>query len=211
MITLKKSFELQNYMKGLLNSALSALASTDNITITKQEHMRKKSYENGEDETITKPKRPDFSYEVMELVDFTCDVQNAMDKLTAVINNAKHSGTKDYDGMIAINNRKRTLLNRLNTMAAIKPSEVIKFGQGWKFNGDGNQVSYSYDIKETTTIDFDRNAVKAIISRIRKELDETSADIDLMQLETMVDFDTIYEIGDSLEDAVEKYKEHNKQ
>lgn len=211
MITLKKSFELQNYMKGLLNSALLALAFADNITITKQEHMRKKSYENGEDEIIIKPKRPDFSYEVMELVDFTCHIQNTMDELTAAINDAKHSGLKDYDGMISINNRKHTLLNRLNTMAAIKPSEVIKSGQGWKFNGEGNQVSYSYDIKETTTIDFDRNVVKAIISRLRKEVDKTSAEIDLMQLETMVDFNTIYEIGDSLEDAVEKYKERNKQ
>lgn len=211
MITLKKSFELQNCMKNLFMSALTALSYQDNVTVTKQEHMRKKSYENGEDEIVEKPKRPDFTFSVMELIDFACDIQNEMDKLTIAINKAKHSGANDFDGMIAVNNRKRSLMNRLAIMATIKPLEVIKAGTGWKFNGEGNQVPYSYDIKETTTIDFDRNAVKAIISRIRKELDETSTAIDLMQLETMVDFNTIYEIGDSLEDAVAKFtKGYNK-
>jgi hypothetical protein len=90
-------------------------------------------------------------------------------------------------------------------MTTIKPSECIITGTSTKFNEEGNQVKYTYDIKEVTTIDFDRNAVKAIVSRLRQEVDSTSTQIDLMQLNTMVDFETIYEIGDSLEDAVSKY------
>jgi hypothetical protein len=208
MITLKKSFELQNYMKNLLHLALASLGLTENITTTTQEHMRTKAFYGGEDETITKPKHPDFTHEVMDVVDFACDIQREMDLLTIAINNAKHSHEKDFDSMIAINNRKRALLTRLEIMSSIKPTETIKSGQAWKFNEEGNQVAYSYDIKEVTTIDFDRNVIKSIISRIRKELDEYSVAIDEMQLETMVDFNTIYEIGDSLEDAIEKFIEH---
>lgn len=205
MITLKKSFELQNYLKNLYDSALIMLGQVDNITTTTQEHMRKKAYDAAEDETIIKPKRADFTYNVMDLVDFASEVQSEINMLTIAINQAKHSSVRDFDSMIAINNSKRRLLSRLNYMAAIKPSENIKSGQAWKFNGEGNQVAYSYDIKEITTIDFDRNAVKAIISRLRKETDDFSTAIDEMQLNTQVDFDTIYEIGDNLEDAVEKY------
>lgn len=128
-----------------------------------------------------------------------------MEQLTTAINNAKHSNDNDFDSLISINNRKRTLLNRLSTMANIKPSENITTGTSTKFNKEGNQVKYTYDIKEVTTIDFDRDVVKAIVSRLRKEVDTTSTEIDLMQLNTMVDFDTVYEIGDSLEDAVLKY------
>lgn len=208
MITLKKSFEMQNYLKSLLDKALTALAYNDNITKTTQEHLRKKAYTDAENETIEKPKRPDFIFKVMDIVDFACDVQNQIELLTVAINKAKHSLGKDYDGMIAINNQKRVLLNRLNTMAGIKASESIKTGQAWKFNGEGNQVSYSYDIKEVVAIDFDRNAIKAIISRLRKELDDNSTAIDIMQLETLVDFETIYEIGDGLDDAVQKFLEH---
>lgn len=208
MITLKKSFEMQNYLKGLLEKALTSLAYNDNITKTTQEHLRQKAYTGGENETIEKPKRPDFTFNVMDIVDFACDIQKQIELLTVEINKAKHSLGKDYDGMIAINNQKRTLLNRLNAMSGIKPSESIKTGQAWKFNEEGNQVSYSYDIKEVVTIDFNRNVIKAIISRLRKELDDNSTAIDIMQLETLVDFETIYEVGDSLEDAVQKFLEH---
>lgn len=74
-----------------------------------------------------------------------------------------------------------------------------------KFNGEGNQTTYTYDIKEITTIDFDRNKVKAIASRLRRELDETSTEIDKMMLETSVYYVSIFEIGDDLEEAVTKY------
>ena len=113
---------------------------------------------------------------------------------------------KDFDGMITINNRKRELLQRLLNMANIKPKENILSGRSVKFNEEGNQVTYCYDIKEVTTSDFDRNKVKAIASKLRKELDETSTTIDVMQLETMVDFESKFEIGDSLEDCVAKLK-----
>lgn len=43
MITLKKSFELQNYLKQLFDNAITVLAYTDNVTTTKHEHLRKKS------------------------------------------------------------------------------------------------------------------------------------------------------------------------
>lgn len=205
MITLKKSFELQNYLKQLFDNAITVLAYTDNVTTTKQEHLRKKAYDGAENEEIVKPKRNDYQFTVIELVDFACDIQKNMEQLTTAINNAKHSNDNDFDSLISINNRKRTLLNRLSTMANIKPSENITTGTSTKFNEEGNQVKYTYDIKEVTTIDFDRDVVKAIVSRLRKEVDTTSTEIDLMQLNTMVDFDTVYEIGDSLEDAVLKY------
>ena len=121
-------------------------------------------------------------------------------------NKAKTANGQDFDGMIAVNNRKRMLLNRLVTMANVKASETITTGKATKFNGEGNQTVYCYDIKEVTTIDFDRNKVKAIANRLRKELDDTSTKIDVMQLETMVEYETELDIGDNLEDAIEKWK-----
>ena len=210
MISLKKSFELQNYLNGLYSAALGILMMQDNTTTTKQEHLRKKVYAEAEDETITKPKRNEFEFSINELIEFSCFIQENMANLTEAINAAKHSTEKNLDGMIAINNQKRRLLNHLTTMTNIKAKECITQGRGVKFNGEGNQVTYLYDIKEVTTIDFDRNKVKAIVNRLRKELDKTSTEIDLMQLNTQVDFDHIFDIGDSLEDAVEKWKDYNK-
>lgn len=206
MITLKKSFELQNYLKSLFDKALSILSCSDNVTVSTQEHMRKKVYSEAEDETVTKPKRINYDFSVNELINFVCVVQAEIECLTIAINKAKHQGEKDFDGMITINNRKRELLRTMLDMATIKSKENILSGQSVKFNEEGNQVTYSYDIKEVTTIDFDRDKVKAIANRLRRELDETSTIIDIMQLETLVDFESKFEIGDSIEDCVAKLK-----
>lgn len=205
MITLKKSFELQNYLKGLFDATLSVLAYQDNTTITKQEHMRKKVYSEGQDETVFKPKRNEYDFSINALIDFACYVQDEMAGLAFAINAAKHSGVNDFDGMIAVNNQKRKLLDRMISMSNIKPRESVVRGSAYKFNADGDQVTYIYDIKEVTTIDFDRNKTKGIASRLRRELDETSTTIDRMQLSIYVMHDTVFEIGDSLEEAVEKW------
>lgn len=207
MITLKKSFELQNYLRGLLDSALSVLSYNDNITVTKQEHMRKKVLAEADDEEVVKPKRHEYGFNVNDLVDFACYVQQQMAILTAEINVAKRNSKHDLDGLIAVNNQKRKLLERMVAMSTVKARENTAKGIGVKFNGEGNQTTYSYDIKETTTIDFDRNKVKAIASRLRRELDEDSTTIDKMMLETNVYYSTIFEIGDDLEEAVMKFLE----
>lgn len=207
MITLKKSFELQNYLRGLLDSALNVLSYNDNITVTKQEHMRKKVLAEADDEEVIKPKRHEYGFDMNGLVDFACYIQEQMAILTTEINVAKYNSSHDLDGLIAINNQKRKLLERMVAMSAVKARETMAKGIGVKFNGEGNQTTYNYDIKETTTIDFDRNKVKAIASRLRRELDEGSTTIDKMMLETNVYYSTIFEIGDDLEEAVMKFLE----
>lgn len=207
MITLKKSFELQNYLKGLYDTGLRILSFSDNYTTTVQKHMKKKVYAEAEDEVITKPKATEYSFTCIELVDFLSDIQSTMNELTLKINEAKHSHMPDFDGMIAINNSKRRLLSELERMVGTKSKTTTCTGTDYKFNGEGNQVPYTYNVEEVTTIDFDRNQIKAIIRRLRTELDEYSTAIDEMQLSSTIDFATIYEIGDKLEDAVEKFKE----
>lgn len=206
MITLKKSFEVQNYLMKLFDEIIVILGYPANITVVTQEHMRKKAFAEAEDEIIVKPKATDCTSDVGELIDFACYLQDESEKLTIAINKAKTANGQDFDGMIAVNNRKRMLLNRLVTMANVKASETITTGKAIKFNGEGNQTIYCYDIKEVTTIDFDRNKVKAIANHLLKELDDTSTKIDVMQLETMVEYETELDIGDNLEDAIEKWK-----
>lgn len=206
MITLKKSFELQNYLSQLLNSALSTLAYDDNITTTKQKHFRKKSYSEAEDEEIVVKKNIELPYTINELISFIDVLVNEIEKLTVAINDAKTYNGKHFDAMISMNNKKRSILRRYETMASLKPTEKIVKGQAEKFNADGEQVSYRYDIEQVTTIDYDRNEVKKKVSKLRKELDETSDAIDAMQLQSMVNYEPIFEIGETLEDVIEKYK-----
>lgn len=204
MITLKKSFELQNYLTGLLNDAIIILSQTSNITTTKQLHLRKKAYSQAENEEII-VKKEEHPYTVNQLVDFVEVLICEIEKLTNAINDAKNSGSHDFDSMISTNKKKRTLLKCLERMAQLKPHEEISKGVAEKFNEDGEQVTYRYDIEQVTTIDYDRNEIKKKVSKLRKELDDTSNEIDQMQLSFMVSYSPIFEIGNTLDDVVEEY------
>lgn len=205
MITLKKSFEVQNYLTQLLNNALSVLAYNDNITTTKQNHLRHKSFSGAEDEEIIVKKMNELPYTINQLIEFVDVLLSEIDKLTVAINDAKHFDGKHFDAMIAMNNKKRNILRRYEVMAQMKPTESTIKGTAEKFNEAGEQVSYRYDIEQVTTIDYDRNVIKKRVSQLRKELDETSDCIDSMQVTSMVDYKPVFEVGETLEDAIERY------
>ena len=206
MITLKKSFELQNYLTRLLENALSVLWNTENITTTKQKHLRKKSYADAQDEEIIVKKAQELPYTISDLIAFIDRITEEIDRLTVAINDAKFFCGKYFDAMIAINNKKRNILKCYEMMVALKSSESVIKGQAEKFNEAGEQVSYRYDIEQVRTIDYDRNEIKKKVSQLRKELNETSDMIDSMQIQSMVDYESVFEIGESLEDVIAKLK-----
>lgn len=204
MISLKKSFELQNYLRGLFNEGTSILRRNDFITTTTQKHHRDDARADAKYEEIVLPKQTEYVFTPTELISFIEYVCAHIANLTTAINRAK--GEK-YDTLIANNNIKRRMLSYLLSMAQVKPSSRITKGRSNCFNNDGNQIEYVYDMEEVTTIDFDRNVVKAIITKLRRELDESSQEIDSMALNTMVDYENVFEIGEGLEDAFTRWHE----
>lgn len=204
MISLKKSFELQNYIRGLYSSTLLLLTNTNNVTTVTLKHYRSKAWAEGQDEETIEPKQDEYQGSVNEMIQFAEYLNNEIAKLTAVVNKAKGS---EYDTLIAQNKTKRLFKDSLVKMYGIRPSSKMTQGVATKFNAEGNQVNYTYDIERVTSIDFDRNMVKAIISRLSKELDETSQTIDSMGLNTQVDYDGDFEIGERLEDAFDRWKD----
>lgn len=204
MITLKKSFEVQNYLSKLLAEALEILSYNDNITTTKQTHLRNKSYSEAQDEEITVKKSNELPFTIDNLVTFIDLLIAEIDKLTIAINDAKNYKGQYLDAMIAMNNKRRNVLHVYERMAKLKQTERVVKGTAEKFNEAGEQVTYKYDINETTSIDYDRDRVKNRVSSLRRQLDRVSTAIDEMQLSSMVVYDPIFEVGESLEDAVEQ-------
>ena len=204
MITLKKSFEVQNYLSKLLAEALEILSYNDNITTTKQTHLRNKSYSEAQDEEITVKKSNELPFTIDNLVTFIDLLIAEIDKLTIAINDAKNYKGQYLDAMIAMNNKRRNVLHVYERMAKLKQTERVVKGTAEKFNEAGEQVTYKYDINETTSIDYDRDRIKSRVSSLRRQLDRVSTAIDEMQLSSMVVYDPIFEVGESLEDAVEQ-------
>jgi hypothetical protein len=202
-MVLKEAFRYQNYLGSLIDSARSYLNYTDNVTSKKQEHYRKKSNPEANDEVIEVPKRSELEYTPNQIVDFLINILSEKEKLSIAIDSAKNTAQINIDSSIAMNKQKRTVINSLTTIANLKANERVTKGSDYKFNQEGNQVPYYYDIKEVTTIDFDRNKVKAIIKKLRNETDDISNTIDKLQVEIEVEYSPIYDLNDSFEDALE--------
>ena len=108
----------------------------------------------------------------------------------------------DIDVAIALNKKKQGLARVLQSLSNIKSGEKVRNASDYKFNTDGNQVSYYYKINEVTQIDFDRNDVRGLYKKLLKETDEVSTKLDLILINTELDFNPSWDINDSFEECV---------
>lgn len=202
---LKEAFRTQNFLDNLINTALSFLSQQDNIVYKKQEHLRKKSNPEAENETVEVPKATVFeSCEITPnvIIDFVMDLICEKEKLTKAIAYAKSNTEIDIDSSIALNRLRQNAANTFSYMSGVKASEQVFSTRGRKFNINGDEVPYSYDVKEVTTIDFDRNKVKALARKLNSQSDTISTKIDLLNVTIEVAYTPKYEIGDSFEDCI---------
>lgn len=203
MVTLKKSFEIKNYYDTLLNDAKEVLLSNDVLNRV-QDHLYSKVSPEMEDEHRIIPKEYDIDCTIETLIKFTLNLVTHIEDLTVAISDAKRYAATDLDSTVTVNKYKRYLIECLNLMCRKKPTTTQSKGNVQKFNEQGDPVMCSYDIVETVELEFDRDSVRRMISRLRTEADENSTDIDLVQLETKVDYEPFCDIGDPLDVAIKK-------
>lgn len=206
-MVLKEAFREQNFLDSLISQASYFISRTENVVTKKQEHMRKASNPDALDETIEVPKSVDVKYTPNDVVSFIMNVIDEKDKLTKAISVAKAQSETDIDSSISMNKTKQSIAKTLKAMSDIKASEKIETARGRKFNINGEEVGYSYDMKSITTIDFDRNMVKSLAKKLNKESDDISTQIDKLNVGLEVDYTPVYEIGDSLDDCIELFLE----
>lgn len=201
-MVLKEAYRYQNYLNSLINEAQSYLYKRDFITTTKQTHNRKNVNSDAEDEEIEVQKPYNVDFEPVDVIDFIVVAINEKQKLSDAIVLAKKSTDIDIDSAIAINKIKQGYVSILNSMAATKSSERITTGRGYKFNADGEQTSYCYDVSEVVSIDYDRKNVRELAKKYKKDTDEVSTQLDKIEITTEVSYVPIWDIGDSLDEVV---------
>ena len=199
---LKEAFRYQNYLTSLFVQATSYLSREDFITTTTQNHNRSMVNPDAQDEKISVPKVFNVDYKPNDLIDFVVKLIDEKQKLSNAITEAKKSLDMDIDAAMSMNKSKQDFISVLRRMVSIKPTESEKEGTSYKFNNDGDQVSYRYPVKEVKTIDYDRNAVKGLISKYKKETDEISTERDRIDIMSDVDYTPVWEVDTPLEDIL---------
>lgn len=200
MMTLKECFQYANYLSKLLGTVDRYLYDTKFTMNRKEIHRRAKAVgEDIPDETVIESKEQYCEVTPMQMVDLEQAIIKEIDVLQDVIDEAK-SGT-GFDKLVMINSKKRGVLATYENMAKLKPATNTICGTDYKFNAEGNQSPYKYEVEVQTSIDFDRNQIRNLIRKLRKECDDTSAKIDEIQL-NKVDFTPKYSIGDDVFDIL---------
>ena len=201
-MNLKESYRYANYLDDLLNKASSYLRNDKFVTTTKQEHLRSKVNSEATDEIIDVQKPYDVEFTPNDVINFAVKVLAEKEKLADAIAVAKANAEINIDTAIALNKKKQYFANTLEALSNIKPRQRTTSGKAYRFNINNEQVPYTYDIEETTTIDFDRNDVRNLVKKYLKETDEISAKLDAIEINTQVVFECSWDVNDSFEDIV---------
>lgn len=201
-MNLKESYRYANYLDRLLMTADTYLRNKGFVTTTEQNHLRSKANPDAQDEKIEVQKPYDVDFTPNDIIDFVVKVINEKENLFSAIANAKATTEINIDNAIAMNKKKQSFVNTLNSIVSIKPNETQSMGKDYKFDINNEQKPYSYQIISKTSIDFDRTSVKGLIKKYNKECDDISSKLDEIEITTQVDFTPLFDVNDSFEDLV---------
>lgn len=201
-MVLKEAYEYQNFLSKLISQAELFLTNFSFITKCKEMHKRKSANPDSFDEEIEVKKDVDIDVDANILVDLVVDIIKERKKLLDAIDAAKKSADINIDNAISINKTEQDFINVLSFMNQQKSKNYISSGVGYKFNAEGNQVQYVYDIENEVSIDFDRNSVRGLIKKYRKECNERSIQVDRAELNTVVNYSPKWDINSTLEEIL---------
>ena len=201
-MNLKESYRYANYLDNLLSTAYTYLRNKGFVTTTVEEHLRKQSNPDVENETIEVQKPFDVEFKPNQVIDFVVRVLNEKYKLSDAIAEAKSTTEINIDNAISMNKKKQAFVSVLNGIADIKPSEIKTTSKSYKFDINGEQKPYVYDVNRKTSIDFNRTDVRNLIKKYLKETDEISAKLDLIEITTFVDFEPTWDVNEKFEELV---------
>lgn len=199
-MTLKEAFRYQNFLSRLCGAACEALSDDDNhLTVTKL-HKMHDANPDAEDktETVADPDRVD----VNAVIDLMTKLTEEREKLTCAITKAKAGLGFDFDATIEANKFRQRQAGYIKSVLQTRASETTEQGRGYKFNNEGNQAPYIYDIVVTRTEAFDRDKLQQAMAKALKDSDEASAKLDAALVNTQVDYDPPYDVNTSFEDII---------
>ena len=201
-MNLKEAFRFQNKLQSMMADAQSILGNNGNITKVQNTYLRHKVI------TMEAPST-EYSENITEMAEFLLFLLDEREKLSAAIHKAKVSLPlgAGLDGEVSLNGKRQEIATLLRHMAGLRNGEVLisNGGVGYRFNNEGNQVSYRCDVKRVTTINFDRNKIRKMCADLSKKSDETSAALDVALVNTPVEYEAPFDVNETFAEAFEAH------
>lgn len=205
-MNLKESFRYQNFLEGLLTTAQAYIYMPDHLYDVTKTHHKNKANPDADDDVETIDNGTTFK--VDDIIKFIVHIITEKEKLSEAICAAKDALNFDIDSAIASNKSKQKVVQSLRR--ALNHKEVItkERGTDYKFNVEGNQSPYYYEIEVKKTLAFSKENVKRACRALITSADDASRKVDEALVNTNVQlYDPPYEVNDTFEDVVTQFLE----
>lgn len=204
-MNLKEAFTYQNFYDRLIGMVDSYLVSTNSTYTKTYTHLRHAVNPEAEDVVKVEIQQEKLPYEVATLIAFALDVLEEKEKMFAAIRKAKESAELDLDAAIGMNKARKHLQSTLNELYKKREYSMLTNGRDYKFNVNGEQVPYSYEIREVLEVEYDKKDVKKIMKSLDAKCNEVSKQVDRLNVNLVVDITPKYTLDMDLEDCLELF------
>lgn len=200
-MNLKEAFRYQNFLNGMINAAGTSIVAPENGYIVKKAHFPNKV--NSEAVDYEEIQKAEDAPENDKVIRAMLRILDERRKLSEAIGRAKANIGFDLDAAIETNKSRQMIAKSIDRMLTrYKAKKSTERGVGYKFNVDGNQAEYYYDVDVSYEENFDRASAKETARKLITEADDQSSNIDAAMVNTVVDYQPPFNVNDSLEDIV---------
>lgn len=208
-MNLKDAFRVQNRLQSIMDQAMDILEDHRNVLKVKTTHLRSKVMDDAQDVVVEENPPSEYAGHGNEIAEFLMVMMEEREKLSRAIRDAKDKLKIDIDSEVGLNRQRQALSRVFRNMTTLRNSEKIIAGggSGYRFNGDGNQVTYRCDAKQVITIDFNRNKIRALAASLGEKSDALSNDMDKCLVNTEVDYVPIFDLNDGFDTILSDFLE----
>ncbi len=198
-MNLKEAFRFQNKLGTMMDEAQAILGRDANLVKVENTHLRQKVMEGAENETILEMPPSEYAERITDVSKFLMFLLAEREKLAKAIHDAKAALPIDMDSEISLNRKRQEIARVFKHMCDLRNSEVIlsNGGTGYRFNQEGNQVSYRCDVKRVTTINFDRKVSRNFAAELNRKADAVSTELDRCMVTSTVRYEAPFDVNDS--------------
>lgn len=209
-MNLKEAFRYQNKLQTLMDEAQDILSCDANVTKVENTYLRHKVMAEAQDETVLIAPETEYYEQITGVAQFLLYLLEEKGKLFAAIRKAKDALDVDMDSEVSLNAARQSLARTFKWMNDLRSSEqtIPNGGTGYRFNAEGNQISYRCDVRRVTTINYDRNVIRRALGKLNKLADETSTKLDLCLVTSTVEYEPPFDVNASFAEAFETYTEN---
>ncbi len=202
-MNLKEAFRYQSFLDKLITNARYSILDKEHALKTTKNHLKSKANPDATDllETV---EVPEF-FPNDDVIAFMLWVITERERLTKAIVEAKNSLDFCFDAALEANKFRQLTNNAITSMLRYTAVKRVEQGRDYRFNVEGNQTPYFYEIETSLEENFNRSEAKTIARKLIETADETSMKLDSATINTIVNYEPVFNVNDSFEDVMTEF------